>query len=281
MKFLMVFAFLNFTSAAFAAQPATSVTFKDHGKEVQKLSQTNLEASSTPQTWTVFEPHEKKERTYRVLPFNQLLDKVYGAKWREAEEILFTCSDGYQPSIPTEKFLRYTAGLAFPATATDSFELVNTLQNNEKISLGPYYLIWDNLKSDALKLEGASDIPYQVVSVDLIQFNERFPKLYPGKKPSVAVKRGFLHFRKNCLNCHSINGEGGGKAAELNYPMNVTEYWQAAALKKWISNPTSVRWQTTMPGLNADIPKREEAIGDIIEYLKAMSKNKIEPAIKP
>lgn len=257
---------------------AATLTFKDHGKELKKIDQINLELATSPQNWTVFEPHEKQERLYRVLPFNQLMDKVYGTRWRQAEEILFTCTDGYQPSIPTEKFLNFTAGLAFPSNATDPFELINKLQNDEKVILGPYYLVWDNLKSPALRAEGASDAPYQVVGIDLIQFNERFPKLAPGKSPSERAKRGFLHFRKNCLSCHSINGEGGDKAPELNIPMNVTEYWQPAPLKQWISDPSSIRWKTTMPGLNSDIPNRDNAIRDIIEYLKVMANNKRPPA---
>lgn len=260
---------------AHAGTTASQLKFKDHGKEVQTNEQSKLETLSPAQNWTIYEPHEKRERTYRVIPFNQLMDKIYGTQWRKAEEILFTCSDGYQPSIPTAKFLKYDAGIAFPANATDTFELVNTLQNNEKILLGPYYLVWNNSKSPDLKKEGASDIPYQLVGIDLISFSEKFPKLFPGKNTSSSVKAGFLHFRKYCLNCHTINKEGGGKAPELNVPMNATEYWQSAALKKWIINPSSVRWNTPMPGLSEELGDRRNIVAsEIIEYLKAMKNNK-------
>lgn len=269
-----VFICLIVATSAVAYSTESSLTFKDHGTEVKKLEQTALESLAGPQSWTVYEPHEKKERSYRVMPFTQLMDKVYGVKWRNAEEILFTCIDGYQPSIPTEKFLKYEAGIAFPENTADSFELVNTLQNNEKISLKPYYLIWNNLKSKDLRMEGASDIPYQVVGIDLIAFSAKFPKLFPGKNATASVTAGFLHFRKHCLNCHTINGDGGGKAPELNIPMNVTEYWKPKALKQWIANPASVRHNTTMPALNPDLPERRKVIDQIVSYLKAMSKNK-------
>ena len=127
-----------YVSPLFAEGTApSSVTFKEHGKVRQTSEQSTLESLSTAESWTIYEPHEKRERTYRVIPFNQLMDKVYGPSWRKAEEILFTCSDGYQPSIPTAKFLKFDAGLAFPTGPTDTFELTNTLQNNEKINLGP------------------------------------------------------------------------------------------------------------------------------------------------
>ena len=117
-------------------------------------------------------------------------------------------------------------------------------------------------------------MPYQLVGIDLISFREKFPNLYPGANPSASVKQGFLNFRKHCLNCHTINAEGGGKAAELNVPMSVTEYWQPGMLKKWILSPTSIRLNTPMPGLSEDVPTREKVASDIVGYLKAMAKHK-------
>lgn len=257
-----------------ATQTSATVTFKEHGKVRQTAEQTTLESLAPAESWSIYEPHEKRERTYRVIPFNQMMDKIYGPGWRKAEEILFTCSDGYQPSIPTAKFLKFDAGLAFPTGPGDVFELTNTLQNNERITLRPYYLIWNNAKAPALKQEGASDIPYQLVGIDLISFREKFPNLYPGKNSSVEATRGFLSFRKYCLNCHTINTEGGGKAPELNVPVNVTEYWQPKLLKTWILNPAAIRWNTPMPGLSEDIPGRDNVAQDLMAYLKAMAKNK-------
>ena len=86
------------------APAASRLTFKEHGKVKQTTEHSAMEALTPAQNWTIYEPHQKQDRTYRVLSFNQLMDKIYGPSWRQAEEILFICSDGYQPSIPTAKF---------------------------------------------------------------------------------------------------------------------------------------------------------------------------------
>ena len=65
-----------------------------------------------------------------------------------------TCVDGYQPSIPVREFTQNKAFLAISRTDQKEFTLVNTLQSNEKVSLGPTYLVWDNLNNPQLLAEG-------------------------------------------------------------------------------------------------------------------------------
>src|SRR5690606_35179343 len=136
------------------------------------------------------------------------------------------CKDGYQPSIPVAKFLTYDAYLAVASADNTSFTLNNTLQNHEVVELGPIYLVWDNLKSPALLNEGAADMPYQIISIELTTFATRFAGMFPPTDVSTETRQGFLHFRKYCMACHTINGQGGGKAPELNYPVSVTEYFK-------------------------------------------------------
>ncbi|MGH7799846.1 MAG: c-type cytochrome [Thermodesulfobacteriota bacterium] len=93
----------------------------------------------------------------------------------------------------------------------------------------------------------------------------------------MKVKKGFLGFRQYCLACHTINGEGGGKSVELNYPVSVTEYIKESWLIRWIDSPTSIRFNTTMPRLNPKANNRETIIKDIIAYLNEMKNNKRKP----
>jgi mono/diheme cytochrome c family protein len=120
--------------------------------------------------------------------------------------------------------------------------------------------------------------PYQVVGVDLVTFAERFPNLAPPKASAAGVNRGFLIFRQECATCHTINGEGGNKAPELNYPTSVTEYFKEAWLRKWITEPTSLRYNTTMPALNKNDPHWKRHLDDVVAYLKAMAGNKKKPS---
>lgn len=251
-----------------------NLVLKNHGKPIKTLSINQLKELAGAKPVTVFEPHESVKREYGGFSMNSILTAVYGESWKDAEEILFTCSDGYQPSIPSVKFNEYSAYLVYAGSGGEGFSLINKLQNNEHVELGPFYLVWDNLKHPELRAEGGSDWPYQVTTIDLISFSDRFPKMAPPKDSSDGVKNGFIAFRKYCMTCHTINGEGGGKSVELNYPVNVTEYMEESRLIRWIDNPSSIKRNTTMPALNPNAVNRDKLINDIVAYLKERKDNK-------
>ena len=259
------------------SQSDIGIEFRGKNQIVNSLSLRDL-ANATPAiSLKIFEIHEKKERTYKAYPARALFDKAFGKEWGKAEEIVFISMDGYQASIPVTKFLSHDAYFAFAHDDNSPFTMTNILQNNEVVQLGPLYLIWDNIKSKVLLEDGASDMPYQVKSIELATFATRFPNLSPPAKASAEVQLGFLHFRKYCMACHMINGEGGGKAPELNYPTSVVEYIKPEYLTRWIENPSSIRHNTLMPGLAQEIPDRANVTKEIIAYLKAMSKAKRSP----
>ena len=256
---------------------AQELVFKDKGTLIKQLSREQLEGIVLSKTVKVYEPHEMGDREYVGFAVKDLLTGIYGKGWQKAEEILFTCADGYQPSIPTWKFYQYSAYLIFKKAEGGDFTIQNKTQNNEVVLLGPFYLVWDNLQDSVLKVEGGSDWPYQVTTLDLIAFADRFPHMAPPISSPQNVKSGFVAFRKYCQPCHTINGEGGVKSVELNYPASVTEYYREAWLRRWIANPTSIRFNTTMPALNPAAPNRKAMIEDIVAYLKAMASNKRKP----
>jgi mono/diheme cytochrome c family protein len=76
--------------------------------------------------------------------------------------------------------------------------------------------------------------------------------------------------------CHTINGEGGGKAPELNYPMSVTEYLAEEWIRKWVLDPRSVRYGTTMPAFGSR-PDGDKLVDDVLAYLKTMARHKQAP----
>lgn len=262
-----------------ASTNRTLIEFINKGKTIQILPLAEIDQHLTKQTLKIFEVHEKQERIYQVYSATTLFDFIFGSDWRTAEEIIFICEDGYQPSIPVTKFLQHDAYFAFASADQQPFTLRNSLQNNEKVQLGPLYLIWNNLNSSDLLNEGAADMPYQITGIELTTFAARFPAIFPPSNASADAQRGFLHFRKHCFACHTINGEGSGKAMELNYPVSVTEYIQPAYLKLWIDNPTAIRFNSKMPPLAAEIPNRNKVIDEIIAYLVAMRTIKPQPQI--
>jgi mono/diheme cytochrome c family protein len=280
---VVVYVMMDLTNLAFAQGSAinTKIEFKNKGEIVRILHLEEFAAIASERFLKIYEPHDKTMRTYQVYSARSLFDHIFGKNWREAEEIVFLCADGYQPSIPVAKFLAYDAYLAFASADDSPFTLENVLQNNETVKLEPLYLVWDNLKSTELREEGAADMPYQIKEIELSSSAARFPALFPPASASQQVQQGFLHFRKHCIACHTINGQGGGKAPELNYPLSVTEYIQPEYLKRWIDDPSSIRYNTTMPPLAAEISEREKVIEELIAYLKAISTVKRLPGAIP
>ncbi len=105
----------------------------------------------------------------------------------------------------------------------------------------------------------AKDVPwpYQLARIEVVQFNQKFAKLYPqSAKPGSAEMRGFMTFKNECIRCHSINLQGGDLGPELNAPKSITEYWDRKILKAFIQN-------------------KSEEIDDVLEYLSFMKDRKV------
>lgn len=263
-------------AGALLSLASTPVTFQNKGAAVVSLDREAMEKKVPSKELEVWEPHEKQNVKYKGYPMQTLLTAVYGDAWKKQEEVLFTCSDGYQPSIPVARFLKEHALLAFERVGSD-FEITNTLQGDEKIKAGPYYLVWDNAKDPEKEAKGAHGWPYQVEKVDLVRFADRFPQMSPPAGSGSKVIAGFTAFRENCATCHSVNGDGGLKGIELNYPVSVTEYFKTKWLKQWILDPTKMRLKTAMPALNHGLQNRLIVATNIVAYLETMAKNKKAP----
>ncbi|MBN9417795.1 MAG: c-type cytochrome [Candidatus Eremiobacteraeota bacterium] len=232
------------------------------GKALAHFSLAELKKIATPTTLRL----DGGARNYWVVPVKPLLEKVYGPKaYGEDVTFLFVCRDGYRSPVKAEEVRVLPAYLAFSTSDGKPFELENK-------PLGPFYLVWDSEKYPERKLGG--NWPFQVVAIDRANFSQAYAATLPPPKSSAQVKHGFAVFRKKCLSCHQINGQGGSMAIDLNQPLSVTEYIKKPYLHKIISDPSKVRGRATMPALDSKFPKREQAIKDIIAYLEAKAEQR-------
>jgi mono/diheme cytochrome c family protein len=252
------------------------MTFSDHGRLVKTVTLKDLEKMSKPRDMIVFEWLEKANAKYRVLPITAILDIIYGSKWKKSDDVIFICSDGFRQSVSSSKLKEHRGLLAIDRLdGNKGFTLVNQYQKDQKVDLGPLYLVWDNLKDKELLAAGVDDVPYKVVGFDLSDFGDQNPNSAPPKTSSHKVKQGFIAFRKVCNTCHTLNGDGGKRALELNSPVSVTEQKPDAELRQWILDPRSINPQSTMVSLRETRPKIADSLADdIIAYLKEMAKNK-------
>jgi mono/diheme cytochrome c family protein len=274
---VVLLACLNTTLAS--AEEVRSLKFLKGGKEVAQLTLAELMTKATPQQLEVFEFQNGEKRTYDVIPFNAVMDAAYGKDWRKSEDILFTCLDGYQPIVPVSEFTKHPAYLAIAVRGAKDFTVFSKIHQNTTVDLGPFYLVWKNIGDAVLMAQGPNWWPYQLTTVDLVRFADKSAKLAPPANAKPDAKEGFALFRKTCLACHTLNGEGGQSAGvELNRPVNVTKYWKKEWLAKWIASPKSLRESTKMPDygsesgykLPADVQAKQ--IQQIIAYLESMAK---------
>ena len=171
------------------SQSNIGIEFKTKVQLVKTLTLSDLTTVVPAVSLKIFEIHEKKYQIYKAYPARALFNKTFGKEWQKAEEIVFISMDGYQASIPVTKFLSHDAYFAFAHDDDSPFTMTNILQNNEVVQLGPLYLIWDNLKSKVLFEDGASDMPYQVKSIELTAFATRFPNISPPAKASAVLAK--------------------------------------------------------------------------------------------
>lgn len=210
-------------------------------------------------------------RRYRAVPLKALLDGV-----DPSAHLQFVALDGFTAEIPASLVLRPKAqawlaveppGAAWPKLSAD------------KPSAGPFYLVW--LHPEAGQV-GPEQWPYQIASIRVsADPAARFPKMRPaaGLGPDDPVSRGFAVFQRNCIVCHTLNGQGDAKLGpDLNIPHSPTEYLREDMLRTLVRNPQDLRhWpQGKMPGFDRDV-LTDRDLGDLIAYLKHMAGRKATP----
>jgi len=231
------------------------------------LMLSELAAQFPPQEIKIFDPVENREKTFRAIPTNAVLDKVYGADWRNREEMVIAALDGYESAISVSRFLKYNSYIAFEDVNRPQFILVKAA-DGKLVELGPFWLVWDNLNQPELKAWVSYGWPWQMGSIDFTTTAKRFANSKPPEDSSENVKRGFESTREFCMNCHKVNGDGGTKGPELIETGDVAEV-SKEKLKQMITDLNAT--PATGMVLRDEIPNRDQVADDIVAYLYAMA----------
>ena len=167
-------------AASAEQESGVSLRFARYGTPVVVDDRLRL-AGLAAQRIRVHEPYEDRTVEFEALPLDEVLDAAYSPEWRSEEEILFTCSDGYQPSIPVQRVLEHRAWLAFSRTDQKGFTIQKRESGEDRtVELGPYYVIWSNLDDARILQEADYGWPYQVEAIDLIRTRDRFDRARDG-----------------------------------------------------------------------------------------------------
>ena len=205
-------------------------------------------------------------KTFRAIPLAELLP-IFNCTNSDLD-ISMRCRDGYMASLTFAEAIDGTGFLAIADESSTNAHSTSFAQLKTKSGLidpGPLYLFWLNDTSNRPR-------PYQIEAIEFHSIGETLSRAKPTGSVPAPARRGFELFKKNCSSCHSVNGAGGRLAVDLNFPMNVTEYWDRRVLKKLLSDPASVRANAKMPAF----PQLTQAnLNDIIAYLKCMREQKL------
>jgi mono/diheme cytochrome c family protein len=260
MRCLIILLFL------FAATSATAATLAvENGRRVSSLTTAQLLARADARDITVpGDVSYHATRTYRAVPLKAVL-----ADLAPAAHVQFVALDGFAAEIPAVLFTgKSEAWLAieppdhpWPRLAAD------------KPGAGPFYLVWLHPEASGV---GSEQWPYQIARIRVLgDPASRFPAMRPaaGLAPDEPVMKGFAVFQRNCISCHTLNGQGDAKLGpDLNIPHSPTEYLRDDMFRLLVRNPQDMRhWpQAKMPGFNRDALSDAD-LDALVAYLKHMA----------
>ncbi len=226
-----------------------------------------------PSSIKVYEPHMSPAMhpiaiEYVGFPLEVVLSKVFGPAWGSVDgDYEFRALDGYASRVSPNLIKKYHPYLVFQRMDGRAFKVQNVHQHQKDISLGPYYLVWDNIKHKELLEEGPYGWPYQI---NEIVISHGIPEaLVPNKKDKDAFIKEIKLTQKYCLNCHQLNGLGGSK-----YPNDLSESAKKMGeleFIEWVTSPDKVKENSAMPAINKRLPEKErhEIALEIYHYLIA------------
>lgn len=230
-------------------------------------------AGLTPAAITVIEPRESTslkpvEHTYKGYPAAPVLDQLLGTRWRATDVLVtFEARDGYLSMVPSSRLAHFPAYMVYASAQGSDFS-IEVPPLNERVPLGPWYLVWDNILNPVLRADGATYWPYQVTKVGVMA-PEKLQALFPPMLPE-KYRDGAHLARQYCLSCHQVNGVGGSMM-----PIDLAQ-WTAhqsfASFATWALDPSGKNPLTAMTPLAVGRPaaERQRMARQIYGYLRAV-----------
>jgi mono/diheme cytochrome c family protein len=182
----------------------------------------------------IADPVYKRTMSYRAIAMVDLLSDFQAGR---DDYVQARALDDFSVAIPAT-LLKEDAFLAIETATTPWPKLLGAGTK----SAGPFYIVWQS----RLIADISSEYwVYHLASLTITDSPaKRWPGLAVGADVPAAdpVRRGVDRFVAVCMACHRFAGEGEGtQGPDLAWPMNPVNYFQPAALRKFLRDPRSVR----------------------------------------
>jgi len=252
------------------ADPGARLTFARDGRTVAALTERELEAAVSVETFTAYDPYYQRQKTWRALPMRRVLARGFGpATPIEREQLILRARDGYTVPIAGASLVDDGCYLAVADADAPAWEPIGP----QRVDPAPFYVVWR--KPDQQDLEGHPR-PWQLDAIEITRAETLFPHAVPtGAGPD--AQRGFEIFRGECIRCHAINREGGRVGPDLNVPRSIVEYRPAEQIREYIKNPLAFRYGA-MP---AHPHLTDGDLDALVAYFHAMKDRKHDPEARP
>lgn len=259
--------------------PARELRFVRAGEASRVLSlEALLEACERVEV-EVDDPYHGRRMRYAGLPLRCVLDRGFaasgGAESLADESLLLRALDGYARPASGAVLLEPGGVLAFgePALAKGEDDAPRSFStiDRRQVDPAPFYLVWTEAAGEDAH---AYPWPYQLTTIEVTSFEQAFPHAVPrGLAEGDPGWSGFALFQRDCISCHSINGEGGKVGPELNVPRSIVEYRPESQIRAYVRDPESFRY-TSMPA-HPDLGEHD--LDALIAYFRAMRERKHDP----
>lgn len=221
---------------------------------------TRPELLADPRLKTVaiaYDPVYRRPMTYRAIA---VVDLLAGARIAADDYAQARAADNFSVSIPAGQLTSTSPSGAEAFLAVEDPAMPwPDIPGTAKGSAGPFYVVWRGGTRAGISSEYWA---YHLAALTITDSPfKRWPRLavaadVPASDP---IRRGLDRFVAVCMACHRFDGDGEGEQGpDLGRPMNPVDYFQPAALSKFLRNPKSVRtWpEEKMPAFD------EESLSD-------------------
>ena len=240
-----------------------ALTFVSSEKTVLRMSAADMAKRPTARIVTVEDPFYKKTKRWRAVPLKDLLTAAFGGTWGENAlgEVFFDALDGYRSHAKVSVLMNDGGWVAYEDADVPGWEAIP----GKNVKPGPFYVFWTGAK------QGPRDgfpWPWQMVGVTMTILEDEYPNALPkNAKPDSAAVRGWKTFRRACISCHAMSGDGGTVGPDLNAPRGITRYQNKSFLKSYIKKASSFR-HTKMPDFDE---LENDELSDLMSYFDHMS----------